>query len=157
MPRIPLVTREVHGAIDIDRQVCVDLNQTLVVPLIPVVAAPRLVSDELELELFSLRQRNVLESSRLALGNRRAENSVELRRWNHELTSVALEPLAHRSCSRKHHAERIDDVLEVRFGMRWCDCVVQCLRFFVERELLTLKHRDSRGQRSELRLEIRVA
>ena len=42
---IAFVTREVDGAVDVDRQVGIDLDQAPVVALVPVVAAPALAGD----------------------------------------------------------------------------------------------------------------
>ena len=61
VPGVALVARQVDGAIDIDRQIGVDLNQAAIVALIPVVAAPGLVGDVLDREALVRRQRDVLE------------------------------------------------------------------------------------------------
>jgi hypothetical protein len=48
MAGIAFVAGEVDRAIDVDRQVGVDLDQAAEVALVPVVAAPRLVGDVLD-------------------------------------------------------------------------------------------------------------
>ena len=60
MPRISFVAREVDRAVDINRQIGVDLNQAAEVALVPVVPAPRLVGDVLDREPLVGGQRDVL-------------------------------------------------------------------------------------------------
>ncbi len=48
MAGVPLVARQVDGAIDVNRQIGVDLDQAAIVALIPVVATPRLVRHVLD-------------------------------------------------------------------------------------------------------------
>src|SRR3712207_9003371 len=54
------------------------LFRSLIVPLVPVVAAPRLAGDVLDAEALARRQHDVPLRPALALGDRRPENRVEL-------------------------------------------------------------------------------
>ena len=63
---IALVAREIDRAVDVDRQVRVDLDQAPVVALIPVVAAPALAGDVLDAETLAGRQRDVLQRAAAA-------------------------------------------------------------------------------------------
>ena len=47
------MTREIDRAIDVDRQVGIDLDQAAIVALIPVVTAPRFVRDVLDRKRFA--------------------------------------------------------------------------------------------------------
>src|SRR5712671_3628403 len=72
---IALVAREIDGAVDIDRQIRVDLDQAAVVALIPVVAAPRLVRDVLDREGLGGWQLDVRQRAATPLGNRTLEHA----------------------------------------------------------------------------------
>ena len=50
MAGIAFVTGEIEGAVDVDRQIGIDLDEAAVVALVPVVATPRLAGHVLDLE-----------------------------------------------------------------------------------------------------------
>ena len=79
VPRIALVAGQIDGAVDVDRQVGVDLDQAAEVALVPVVAAPRFVGHVLDGELLAGRQRDVLARALAARLDGRLEHRVELR------------------------------------------------------------------------------
>ena len=54
MAGITFVAGKVQGSIDVDGQIGIDLDQAVVPALVPVVAAPRLVGDVLNLEILVL-------------------------------------------------------------------------------------------------------
>src|SRR6185369_2156168 len=77
MTGVAFVAGQVDRSIDVDRQVGVDLDQTAVVPLIPVVAAPALAGDVLDREAFTRWQRDVLQRPAAAAVDRGFEYRVE--------------------------------------------------------------------------------
>jgi hypothetical protein len=76
--RIALVAAQIQGAADIDRQVGVDLDQAVGPALVPVVAAPRLLGDERQVELLARRQLDVLLGLGLAGGDAGLHHRLEL-------------------------------------------------------------------------------
>src|SRR6476620_654755 len=108
MARVALVTGEIDGTIDVDRQARVDLDDAVVFALVPVVTAPRLVGDVLDDELLVRWQRDALASASLSLGDRSLEYGIEPFGWYDELISVAHVALGHGSAARQDVVESGD-------------------------------------------------
>ena len=154
MARVALVAGEIDRAIDVDRQIGIDLDQAAEVALVPVVAAPRLVGDVLDGEVLAGRQRDVRQRALAARADRRLEHRVELLARNHERAAPRVVPLDQRSGSREALFETIEDGLEVRIRIGGRDRVVERLRLVVERQVLALEHAHARAHRGELLFEI---
>src|SRR5688572_19079322 len=107
MSGVTLVTRQVDRTIDIDRQIDIHLNQAAVISLIPVVTAPRLSSDVLDLERFPLRQRRMFHGPLAASPNGCLKHGIEFVRRNDELPPVRLVALDGGPCSWKQFVESI--------------------------------------------------
>ena len=73
VPGVALMAREVHGPVDVDRQIGVYLDDAAESALVPVVAAPRLVGDVLHRETLVGRERDVLLRAFAAGGDCRFE------------------------------------------------------------------------------------
>ena len=153
MAGIALVAGEVDRAVDVDRQVGVDLDQAAEPALIPVVAAPRLVGHVLDGELFVGRQLHVRERSLAARLNGGLEHRVELVRRESRTaagTPRSAIPAARLRESASRGVSRICWKCDSGIGRR--DRVVERLRFLVERQALALQHAHPRGQRRQLAL-----
>ena len=85
MARIAFVTRQIDRAIDVDRQIGVDLNQAAVIALIPVVAAPRFVCDVFDGECFVGGSWTCASVRRAAFGDRPVEDARQPVRRDDEL------------------------------------------------------------------------
>ena len=69
MPWISFVRSKIDGTFHKNRQICVDLNQTFIVPLIPIVTAPRFVVHIFQPKGFILRQDDILLCTQAAFIN----------------------------------------------------------------------------------------
>jgi hypothetical protein len=74
--------------------------------------------------------------------------------WNYELTPERFDPRAERPGSRHHRRQRIDRRPTLAFRHSRRHRVVERSGLLVEREALTAKHRNARGDRYELLVEI---
>jgi hypothetical protein len=148
------VARQINRAVDVDRQVGVDLNQAAVVALIPVVAAPRFLRHVLDGECFVGRETHVRERPAAAFGNRQIEDARQPVRRDDELLPVDVEALDQRTTAREKPRELFERRREKRLGVDGRHRVVERLRFFVEAELRALEHAQPRPQRFELAAEI---
>ena len=139
---IALVTGQVDGAIDVDRQVGVDLDQAGEAALVPVVGAPRLVLHVGDGEALARGQGQVRLGPSAALANRRLEHGVELVGRDDERLAerfVAGRHVAGPADARRH---RVDHRLKRRLVVARRHRVVELPRFLVERVLAALQHRD---------------
>ena len=140
MAGVALVTRQIDRTVDIDRQVGVDLDQTAEVALIPVVAAPRLVSHVLDGEALTDGQLDVFQRPPPALGDGRLEHLVEPVRGNDEVVAERRIPVGKRALPRERPCEPGQRLLEVRLGMAGRDRVVERAGLIVERERPPVQH-----------------
>ena len=147
MARIAFVAGEVDRAIDVDRQVGVDLDQAAEVALVPVVAAPRLVGDVLDGEVLVRRQLDVRARALAAGADRGLEHRVELLARNHERAPPGVVPLDERIRFREALLEAIEHGLEVRVRIRRGDRVVERLGLLVEGQPLAFEHPHARAHR----------
>src|SRR5207244_1628491 len=129
----------IDGAVDEDRQIGIDLNQTAVAALIPVVSAPRLVVHVLDGEALAVRQRHVRERARAATLDRLPEYGFELLARDDELLPIGFVALRDRAAARQRRVEITQQRLKVLLGMVRRDRVVERFRFLVERELPALE------------------
>src|SRR5262245_9501777 len=97
MTRIAFMARQVDRSIDVDRQIGVDLDETAVVPLIPVVAAPALAGDVFHAEAFTGWKRDVLERAAAAAVNGGFEYRAKPLARNHEAAAEGIVPIDERS------------------------------------------------------------
>src|SRR6185295_1284599 len=110
MTRIALVAGQVDRAVDRNRQVRVDLDQALVVALVPVVAAPGLARDVLDGEALVGGQRDVPRRAIAAFRDRGAKDSVHLFLRDLELPArglVTLHEARGRSPAREEAVELV--------------------------------------------------
>src|SRR4029434_265543 len=84
MTRVAFVARQVDRPVDVDRQIGVDLDQTAVVALIPVVAAPALTCDVFDGEAFTRWKRDALQRAAATAVNRGFEYGIEPLTRDHE-------------------------------------------------------------------------
>src|SRR5262249_17472052 len=82
MAGIAFVAAELDGAVYEDGQVDIDLDQTVIAALIPIVGAPALTCHKLYLEVLIGRQLYIRERAPAALGDRGAHDGVESGAWN---------------------------------------------------------------------------
>ena len=150
MARVPLVACEIDGAIDVDREIGVDLNEAAVIALIPVVAAPALVGDVLDGEAFARRQRDVLERPAAARVDGRREDRIEAILRDDEARAELVVAIDHRSPSRQHPVELRQHLREIRLRVRRRHRVVQLLRLLVELQFRPHEHRHTCAQRFKL-------
>src|SRR4030095_14450585 len=90
MTRVTFVARQVDRPIDVDRQVGVDLDQTAVVALIPVVAAPALACDVFDGEAFTGWKRDVLQRAAATAVNRGFEDGIQPLTRDHETAAEGV-------------------------------------------------------------------
>ena len=157
MSRITFVAGEIDGAIDVDRQIGIDLDEAAIVALKPVVAAPRLVRHVFDRERFVRRQRDVLQRARAAAVDGRFEDGVEFVFRNNEVFFVRVEAIGDRAFARQLAIELAREIFEIRFVVMRRDGVVDGLRLFVELHLLPLHDVDARDERFELARQIGAA
>src|SRR5690242_14107776 len=79
MAGIAFMAAQVHGAIDRDRLIGVDLDLALIAALVIIVGAPALMIDESEREVLALRQRDVREGAAAALIDGRVHDRFQPR------------------------------------------------------------------------------
>src|SRR5438093_13060380 len=97
MPGISFVTGQVERAIDVNRQIGVDLNHAPVAALIPVVAAPGLVRDVLDGERLHRRKADVGERPGAAFGDGAIEYAREAIARNNEVPAERFVALTRRA------------------------------------------------------------
>jgi hypothetical protein len=110
---IAFVAGEIHGAIDVNGQIGIDLDQAPEVALIPVVAAPGLVGDVLDREAFRAWKPDVGERPFAAAVNRGLEDGVDLVARNHEPPAELVVARHQRAAAGKALFELVEDLLEV--------------------------------------------
>ena len=154
MTRIAFVARQVDRAIDVDRQIGVDLDQALEVALIPVVAAPRLVGDVLDREALLHRQVDAAACGRGSRGSPPGTRDRAGRRDDERLLEaiVALDQRAARPAASPSSCA--STASNSAAGLRRRHRVVERQRLLVEGQLLALQHRDARSQRGELARQV---
>jgi hypothetical protein len=138
------VAREVDRAVDVDRQIGVDLDQAAEITLVPVIATPRLVGDVLDREPLVGRERDVLHRAVAAGLDGGLEDGIELVARDDEWPSPRVVACGERPLAREALVQRIEKLLKVRRRVRRGDRVVERLRLFVERQLLALEDPDTR-------------
>lgn len=144
---------EVDGAVDRDREVGVDLDEALVVSLVPVVGAPGLAGDVLDREALAGRQFDVRPRPVPALAYGGSEDGVHLLLRNREVLPERFVTLEERSCAaavRQRPVELVADGAEMIFGVHRSDRVVERARLLVEGEALSAEHFDARRKGLEL-------
>src|SRR4051794_16713808 len=114
--RITLVRCEVDCAVDVDRQVGIDLDDALVTALVPVVAAPRLVAHVFNREALLIWQRDPVPRTPAALVDGPVEYVGKAICWNDELGSKSIKPLDERAGAGDQPIELVERRLEVRLG-----------------------------------------
>ena len=82
MAGITFVAAELDRAVYEDRQIGVDLDQTLIAALIPILGAPAVAGHKLNLEVLVGGQLYMSERTPAALGDRGAHDGVESITWN---------------------------------------------------------------------------
>src|SRR5580765_8829788 len=117
MSRVALVTGQVDGPIDVNREVGVDLDQAAKPSLIPVVAAPRLVRDVLDREFLVGWQLDVLKRSFPTRLDGALKHLIELVARDDECFPVRRVSLDERAVSREALFQLIENLLKVRFGI----------------------------------------
>src|SRR5262245_6746350 len=115
MSRIPLMTGEVDGPIDVHRQIGVDLDETSILALIPVVAAPGLVRHVFDGEALAQWQLHVCRGARAALLDRRLKHQVELVAWDGEWFAPTAVPFEERPFPGKTRLEPRENGFKMRF------------------------------------------
>ncbi len=154
--RISLVAGQVHRAVDEDRQVRVDLNETVEAALVPVVAAPRLVGDVFDDEALAGRQLDVLSGAPPAFGDRRLEHGIEPVAGNDEALPEGLHPSRQHAFARHQLIEPVENLLKVRGTVGRRHRVVKSFRLLVESHLLARNEIDARHHRLKLAQQIGV-
>ena len=146
------------------RQVGVHLDDAAVAALVPVVATPGFVTDELDLEPLAGGQRDSLSRLAPALGDGRVEHRPEAVSRHDELLAESVEPVGKRPVAWHQRLELRDRVGEVRLGMGGRHRVVERGRLLVEREATTGELFDPRhdgahlsAQEHEARLTIGIS
>ena len=136
---VTLVTGEIDGAVDVDREVGVDLDEAVEAALVPVVATPGFVGDVLDLETLVRREVDVEAGLLASLLDRGAEDGVELVDGNDELVAEGLVAGDEAPLAGQEGLELIEDGLEVLVGVRRSDGVVEGERFLVEGHVLAFE------------------
>ena len=77
MPRIAFVAAEVDGPADPDRKIGVDLDEAVGIALVPIVAAPALAGDELEVKRSSAGSAICSSVRRAAFGDGGAHHRLQ--------------------------------------------------------------------------------
>src|SRR5687768_9907554 len=140
MAGVSLVAGQIDGAIDEDRQIGIDLNETLEVPLVPVVSAPGFVRDVLEGEGLSGRELHVLHRAVAASHNGGAKHDVELVFRDDEILPESLQTVNALALARQYFIDLTEDGFKVFRRITRRDSVIEGLRFIIEAELLARKH-----------------
>ncbi len=154
---IPLVAREIDGAVDVDRQVRVDLDQAAIAALVPVVTAPWLVLHVFHGKGLAVRQAHVCQRAGAALGDGPIEDARQPIGRDDKLLAVRVVALHERSAAGKQPADFIERGLIVRVGMRRRDGVVQGLRLLIEGQPGSLQHPHTCPERLELPPQVVVS
>ena len=154
MARIALVACHIERPVDEHRHVGVDLDQALVVPLVPVVAGPRLPLHVFEGEGLAGRQLHVARGPLPAGRDRGLEDGVEFSRRDDEPFAPRGVARRHRPASREQRVQPAHDHLEMGFIAVRRGHTVERARFLVEAELGALEHVQPRRQGLELAGEI---
>ena len=139
--------RQINRAIDIDRQIGIHLNDAVIIPLVPIIAAPRFIGDVFNAEIFIGRQFDVGERAFATRFDRELKHSVQLVLGNHERLPPLLVTLQERSVTGKFRLELGKDFLKMSFRKTGCNGVIKSLRFFVELQMLAVQHANSCLQR----------
>ena len=105
MARIAFVAREIDRAVDVNRQIGVDLDQAPKVALIPVVAAPRLAGHVLDGEPLVRRQIDMAHRALTAAPDRFLEDAIDARFGNDERLLVPVVTFDQRAVARQFGLE----------------------------------------------------
>ena len=116
MAGITFMRSKVNRAIDIDRQIGIDLDNTAKISLVPIVAAPRFIGDVFDTEIFLGRQLDMRERAFATSLDRELKHRVQLVFGNHKCSPPILVTLQERSLTWKFRLEPGEDFLEMRFG-----------------------------------------
>ncbi len=154
--RVPLVACKIDGTIDVDRQVRIDLDETAVVALVPVVAAPRLFRDEFHREALAGRQLGMRKRPLPTLGDGGVEDPTELVRRNDEVFPERVVAVDEGTPAWQKLLKLGQRDLERELGTNRRHGIVQGLRLFVEGEGGAREHAYPGPQRFELPPEIHV-
>ena len=118
MARVSFVTTQIYGALDVGRQIRIDLNQAEVIALIPVVAAPRLVIDELDFEVLAFRQGKTRQRPCATLGNRQVKDTLQTIFGDYEPGLKRCYAFGKRGVTRQQCIYFVENVLNRLVGIR---------------------------------------
>src|SRR5258708_34299415 len=138
MAWVTFMCSQINRAIDIDAQIGIHLDDSAIIPFVPVVAAPRFVSYVFDAEIFVGRQLDVRESALATCLDRKLKHSVQFVLGKHKRSPPILVPLQEWSLARKFWPQPGEDFLEMRFGKRRCNGVIKALRLFVELQMFAV-------------------
>ena len=110
----PSLRREIDSAVNRDGQVNVHLNQASVLPLVPVVTAPRFARDVLDRERLGWRKGEMLERAGAARIDRGAEYRVHAIARNQEPVTKDCVSLREGATTRQKRGEPLEYEFEVR-------------------------------------------
>ena len=147
MAGIAFVRGQIDGAIDINRQIGVYLDDTAIISLVPIVTAPRFIGHVFDAEIFVRGQLDMRQRAFATRLDRELKHRVQLVLGNHERSAPILVTLQERSLTRKFRLELGEDFLEMRVGKLGRNGVVKGLRFFIELQTFAFHDAHPRLQR----------
>ena len=150
MARIAFVAAEIDGSVDPDRKVGIDLDEAVIIPLVPVVAGPALVGDEFQGEAFAIRQVDMADGAPPAFRDRRAHHLVEPVRRDHEAIPEGLEAIDDRAASRQQPVDPGKGRVEVGQRPKLRRHAVKTLRFLDKTQPFALEHSKPGSRGDEL-------
>src|SRR5581483_11874762 len=112
MSRVTLVRSQINRAIDVNRKIGIYLNNAVVMPLVPVIAAPRFIGDVFNSEIFIGRQFDVRDRAFPARLDRESKHCVEFLFGNKEIPPPLLISLKKRSVAGNFRLKFSKDLLE---------------------------------------------
>ena len=148
------MARQIDRAVDVDRQVGVDLDDARELALVPVVGAPRLARDVFDGEAFVGRQLDVLLRPGAAFVDRRVEHLLQPVARDDELLAEGFVAIDQRFGPGEAALELRGQLLEVRLRKDGRRRVVETARLLLERQTLAAEHPDPDEERRELTIEI---
>ena len=141
---IALVTAQIDGPVDVDGQIRVHLDQAEGLALVPVVARPRLVVDELQGEGLVGRQGHVALGARLALGDGGPHHRLQPFLGNDIPGAEGGDSVGQGTFARNQGVDARQDRIIARQGAQFGPHPEQGLSLVGEVRLLSLQHPQPR-------------
>ena len=107
MAGIAFVTSYINDIVDKDVEIGVDLDQTVIISLIPVVSSPRLVRDKFQVETFIIGQFKMQLRALPAFRDSSLNDRIKFSWRNHETFCQLLQPDIHGAFPGQNVVQRL--------------------------------------------------